>query len=406
MKKNLNTTLLAISIFLLFGNIIITAIPYLPFGNNIKSLNSTQNSLIATENEVKTLINKNFLGEQITEQDFAIGRLKGEVTALKDDYSEYQTASDQAKFSSDLNQNYKGIGIMVEKKDGVILIVKVFNDSPAFQSGLVKGDIITKVGDVSIISQKDPKLEEIVSMIRGEEGTSVKLEIARGGETKQLSVLRKAIKGELITLEVRGNTAVIRIDSFGEGLNDKMNMIANSILANTAITKISIDLRSNTGGLLNEAVDVISYFVPTDSVIVKEKRKIASVDEKEKQIAKAGGNYQELEGNAIIATKSDLKANSLAKYPVSIVVDSFSASASEIVAGSLKDIRGAKLYGQNTFGKGVVQQIFELKNGDYLKLTIAQWITPSGTEINKKGLKPDVELDFKVDALEEAIKGS
>jgi carboxyl-terminal processing protease len=401
MSQKINSILLIVAIALLTANLTLSIGNY---SRSKTSTNTEEQKITQTETEVKELISNNFLGENISDKEFQIGRLKGEVEALKDDYSEYQTKDDQTKFNSDLNQSYKGIGVMIEKKDGVILIVKVFEGSPAKESGVEKGDIITKVGDTSVISQKDPKIDEVVKLIRGEEGTKVDVEVARGGETKKLNITRRAIKGELVTLDVKGSVAVIRIDSFGEDLNTKMNDIANTILADSKITKIVVDVRSNTGGLLNEAVDVLSYFVPSDSIIIKEKRKTKSVDAREMLAAKASGSYEEKDGYSIIGTRSRFKNNSLIKYPVTVVVDSFSASASEIVAGALRDVRGAKIYGQNTFGKGVVQQIFELKNEDFLKLTIAEWLTPNGTQINKIGIKPDLELEFKIDALEKALE--
>jgi carboxyl-terminal processing protease len=160
-------------------------------------------------------------------------------------------------------------------------------------------------------------------------------------------------------------------------LDGKMKDIATQIKSNSDIKSLSLDLRGNTGGLLNQEVEVVSYFVDPDQVVVQEKSKT------------------ELE-----LKKSNLKNPSLKDYPLVVLIDRYSASASEILAGSLRDIRGVKLIGQTSYGKGVVQSIYTLSNGDSLKLTIAEWLTPKGSTINKVGLKPDQEIPLTQDILD------
>jgi carboxyl-terminal processing protease len=188
--------------------------------------------------------------------------------------------------------------------------------------------------------------------------------------------VRADIKADLISLETNGKFAIITVSSFGEGLDKRMQEIAAEIKANSAIEKIILDVRSNTGGLLNESVDLISYFVQPNSTLVLEKSKNKNIL----------GQFE------IQKLASKQVKNSLVNYPVFILTDKFSASASEILAGALRDIRQSKIYGEKTFGKGVVQQLFPLQNGDFTKLTIAEWLTPNGQNIDKVGISPDVEV--------------
>jgi carboxyl-terminal processing protease len=175
--------------------------------------------------------------------------------------------------------------------------------------------------------------------------------------------------------------AIITITSFGDDLDQKMAEKTATIKANSEVDKIIIDVRSNSGGLLNETIEVASYFITENQVVLKEKTK---------------------DSEEVLRTKA--KEDNLQEYDVIVLVDRFSASASEILAGALRDQRKSKLVGQTTFGKGTVQQLFPLENGDKLKLTIAEWFTPSGSVINKEGLEPDITINENEDTLEKALE--
>jgi carboxyl-terminal processing protease len=209
----------------------------------------------------------------------------------------------------------------------------------------------------------------------------VTLEILRGTETKSFPITRGPIANELVTLDVKGNTGVITITSFGSNVGNMFNGIARQIKENPSIDRLVLDLRSNSGGLLQESINIASILQESDQIVVKETSK---------------------KGNTELKTsKSDV---SLANLPLIVVIDPASASASEILAGSLRDNRNTQLVGQKSYGKGVVQSLYPLKNGDTIKLTTAEWFTPKGSKINKTGLQPDVKVSEIEDSLAKAIE--
>ena len=330
----------------------------------------------ALENQIKNLINKNFLFEKPTEKAQDIGKLKGLVAALDDPYSEFLTKEDTQKSRDRLNNRYEGIGVQFGVVDG-IKIEKVLKNSPAQKSDLRVGDELIKINNELV---SEIPLKNLAEKIRGELGTLVKLELKRGGETITKDVPREQIIGELVELEVRGNVGIITISSFGENLGEKMQQIAQKIDSNKEIKSLIIDLRDNGGGLLDETIEVASYFLPDKTLIVQEKSKTRT---------------QKL--------YSVSKSPSLARLPVKVLINGNSASASEILAASLREDREAVLIGQKSFGKGIVQQIFDLGENQ-LKLTIEEWLTPSGNQIHKIGLTPDIIVPIKENSLDIALK--
>ena len=368
--KNISKILLALCLILSIS------LAYIAFGKNnltfTGALNSTTNS--NSETELVNLIKTNYLRDSPDSNKLIEAKNRGIVASLNDPYSEYISKSEEKEFTSNLNQQYKGIGIRIEKVDTLYIVTEVLKNSPAQAKGVLPGDIIFKINEDLVTTQTS--ITQIVQKIRGEQGTSVKIEFIRGGKPIDLEITRADIKADLITLETSGKFAVITISSFGEGLDKRMQQISSQILANPAIEKIIVDVRSNTGGLLNESVDFISYFVQPNTTLVQEKSK----------------NKDVLGQFKIDKLSSKAVSNSLVKYPIFVLTDKFSASASEILAGALRDIRQSKIYGEKTFGKGVVQQLFPLQNGDFTKLTIAEWLTPNGQNIDKVGINPDVEV--------------
>lgn len=331
----------------------------------------------ATDNGLKNLIASEFLYSAPSEDKYREGQFKGLVDSLEDPYSEYVTKSDKDKLNDSLNRRYEGVGIQFDFQSTDIKVVKTIPGSPAEAADVRAGDILAKVDDTDVRSLKD---EEILNKIRGIEGSMVKLEFNRSGEVVIKDLKRAKILTELITLEVRDNVGIIKINSFGENLDSRMQVIASSIKSNPNIKNLIIDVRDDGGGLLNEAIEVISYFLPANTLILKEKSKSSMTEQFSKP-----------------------KTVSLLAYPLQILVNGNTASASEILAGALRDQRSIKLVGQKTFGKGVVQKLFPLINGDSIKLTTAEWLTPNGSQINKKGLEPDIAVDSDKDALEVAI---
>jgi carboxyl-terminal processing protease len=349
---------------------------YTKFLPAVRSLNISSDT--NTQNEILSDIKDYYIGDYPSNDTLAQGQLKGIVESLDDPYSEYLPKDENQQFQDDLNKRYVGIGVAFKQNGSDIVADQVFKDSPAEKAGVQAGDVLQKIDDQSI---SNLSLSDAAQKIRGPKDSTVKLEFSRVGKTFDFSIVREDITTDLITLTTQDDVAIITITSFGDGLDTLMANISQQILKNPAIKRIIIDLRSNTGGLLNQATDVISYFVDPNQVILQEKTKTATTND-----------------------YSITEQNSLKNYPIAVLTDKNTASASEIMAGALRDIRGAKLVGQTTYGKGVVQKLFDLGDGNTLKLTVAEWLTPKGLEINKKGLDPDISVKVGDDSLATAIK--
>jgi carboxyl-terminal processing protease len=330
------------------------------------------------KSEILSIISKNYIDKEIDTNNIETAELKGIVSSLEDPYSTYFSDTEYSNFQNSLDEKYEGIGIGFNQKKEGFIITKVIPNSPAEKSGLKTDDIIEKVNDEDI---KNIDFDKIGDKIRGKAGTAVKIGVLRSGLSSEFSVIRAAIANELVTLTTKSDVGIITISSFGNDVSSKFREVVQKIIDNKSIKYIILDLRSNTGGLLNETVDIASYLQKPDQVVVVEQ-------------SKTGQNK--------LFTK--VKNLSLESYPTVILTDKFTASASEILAGSLRDNRNVKLVGQKTFGKGVVQSLFKLKNGDTLKLTIAKWLTPNGTVINKEGLSPDIKIFETDDIVQKATE--
>ena len=324
------------------------------------------------EEQIRALIEQNY-PEPLADVDFEEGRIRGYVAALEDPYTEYLSAEDWAEFNEALNEQYVGIGIRFSNKVEGYLVEDVIPNSPAANAGLEVGDFIYKIEDT--LASEIP-FDDVAPRIKGPAGSQVNLVLLRGGKEIPVTLTRQAIEIEQLTWSVEGDTGIITISSFGEGLDAKMNQAVRELNA-AGVDKVVLDLRSNGGGLLTGAIDIASYFLPADTVVLTEQ---TSTD---------------TETYRSVAKDQNFSAN----IDVAVVVDRYSASASEIVAGALRDHLGATLVGEKTFGKGVVQRVYPLNNGARLKLTIAEWFTPAGTEIHEIGLLPDVPVAPEEDAL-------
>jgi len=376
--KIIIAVLSALSFILIIISILVTTqiLPTISISNN-RGFRTLTSTTVEAENQVINLIDKNYINEVPTNAQIDEYKVKGLVDSLKDPYSEYLTTEETRDFRNSLNEKFEGIGIRFIEKGGIYVLTEVIANSPAEKSGVKKDDLIFKIDGENT---QNLTTEDVSKKIRGKKGTSVKLTLVRGQDTIELDITRDTIATELITMVKDGDIAIIRISSFGENLQPKMEAIASEIKNDSKIKKIILDLRSNTGGDLQESVKVASFFVDPNQVIVSEKYKTRTKIDK----------------------SVDVK-NSLKNYPLIVAVDSYTASASEIVAGALRDIKGTKLVGEKTYGKGVVQELFPLSNGATLKLTVANWLTPNGNEINKLGLEVDIKSGFE-ESLETAKK--
>lgn len=293
------------------------------------------------------------------------GARHGMIDAIGDPYTTYFNAEEAKAFDSDLNGTFEGIGAELGKTNGQLSILSVIADSPAEKAGLEKNDIILKVNGEDTSSMT---VGGAVTKIRGDKGTSVKLTILRGETTKEYSITRDTITSPSVNTEILdGNIGYMRISRFGDDTTGLAKKAAENFKAQ-GVTKVILDLRGNGGGLVTAAQSVASLWL-NNKVIVSERTGGVTTD----TLRSTGDSV--LEGTKTI-----------------VLVDGDSASASEIVAGALKDNGAATLLGEKTFGKGSVQTVEDLTNGGKLKVTIAKWYTPNGVNINKEGIAPDKEV--------------
>jgi carboxyl-terminal processing protease len=313
-----------------------------------------------------------------TNQDKVYGAVSGLAASYGDPYTLFLPPSDASIFESDISGNFEGVGMEIGNRQNVLTVVAPLKNSPAEIAGIRAGDKILKIDDkVSV----DISADEAVKLIRGKEGTSVKLTLLRDGVKEPIivTVVRKKIDIPTIETEERKDGIfVIRLFSFTENSPSLFRnalreyiIFASGNPANVNGDKLILDLRGNPGGYLDAAVDMASWFLPTGTVVVKE-----DLGEKGAGIIHRSRGYD--------IFNEDLK--------FVILVDGGSASAAEILAGALSDHGKAKLVGSKTFGKGSVQELVSLTDDTFLKITVARWLTPKGVSISEKGIVPQYEV--------------
>ena len=306
--------------------------------------------------------------KHISADDKIQGAINGMVEAFGDPYTIYLPPKEAARFQEDISGNFSGVGMEVGMREGLITIISPLPGTPAEKSGLISGDVIVKIDDKST---EKMRIDEAVRLIRGEKGTEVKFIIFREGDSefRTIPVTRDNIDIPTVKTEKIDDTFIISLYSFNAVSETKMQDAVNEFVGSKA-TKLIIDLRGNPGGFMQSAVDIGSFFLPTGKVVVREK---AGKDGEDKVFRSRNRQIREF-------TTKDLV----------VLVDGGSASASEILAGALKDHGVATVIGTATFGKGSVQELVELDDGASLKVTVARWFTPNDVSISDGGLKPDI----------------
>lgn len=322
--------------------------------------------------KVWDIVDAKFILKPVDQTKLLYGAIKGMIESLDDPYSSYMDPEETKSFKEQLSGNFEGIGAELTTKDSVLTIVSVLKGSPAEAAGLKDGDAIIKINDEDSL---DLSIYEAVSKIRGEKGTQVVLTIGREGEDNpiDIAVTRDTINIPSVTSEIKEvngkNILYLEISTFAENTSAEL---AKEIEKNgSAVDGVLIDLRGNTGGLLSQAVEVAERFLSKDSLVAIE----SFSDEKEREFRTS-------------------KEPIYGEVPVVVLVNGSSASASEILAGALRDQRGVALVGVKTFGKGTVQEYSELgEEGGSLRVSVAKWLTPNRTDINKQGLEPDILIE-------------
>ncbi|WP_456000072.1 S41 family peptidase [Phascolarctobacterium succinatutens] len=316
------------------------------------------------------LLKRNYNGEVDNHQLFD-GALKGMVESVGDPYTVYLNKKDFQQLSEMTVGSFGGIGIVFGKRGNDYVVISALEDNPGAKAGIKSGDIITAIDDKST---REMNMEQVANKIRGKYGTTVTLELKdKEGKLRKVNVVRAEIKNPSVAGQMLANTKIgyIRIAIFNENTGDDFAQ-KYAELEKQGMQALVLDLRENPGGILNAGVDVARMLVP--------KGPIVSV------IDKNGNKYEE--------TSSLEKV----KYPLAVLVDHGSASASEIVAGAIKDTKSGKLFGVKTFGKGSVQSVYRLDNNTAVKITVAKYYTPSGVSIHNVGIEPDVKVELPDDA--------
>ena len=323
--------------------------------------------------EVQNILDRDFISWKASStlpsiQDLNYGIVKGYVDSYKDPYTEFFTPQESKQFEGNIKGSFGGIGAYIGYKDGYSVIISTIKNSPAERAGVKSGDIIVSVDATSTHGMSS---DAVVSYVRGEIGTSVVLEVLHKNESKtsKIKIVREKVNIPILDTEIKNDVFVIHFYSFTEDSASKFQE-ALKTFADSGKSKLIIDLRGNGGGYLESAINIASFFLPKDKVIVSERNSKSVEDKKDYSLGYDFFDHKILK--------------------LGVLIDGGSASASEILAGALKDNGVATIIGEKSFGKGSVQQLIKLSDGSDLKVTVAKWFTPNGVNISESGILPDV----------------
>lgn len=321
---------------------------------------------------LKGLIDENYIGD-VDEEALEEGIYKGYIQGLEDPYSVYYNEEETKDLYETTEGEYSGIGAVLSRdlESGVITLVQIYEGSPAAKAGLKDNDILTKVGDIEVTGMD---LSEVVTYIKGEKGTDVDLTVLRGEDAEEITVTatRDTVEAQTVKYEMlEGQTGYLSVSEFDSVTYAQYEEALNE-LTDQGMTGLIVDLRNNPGGNLNTVCEMLDLVLPKGTIVYTEDK----------------------DGKRETATSDD---EHQINVPMVVLVNGNSASASEIYAGAVQDYGIGKIVGTQTYGKGVVQQIFDLGDGTSVKLTIAEYFTPNGRNIDGEGITPDVEVEYEAD---------
>ena len=337
------------------------------------TLNSYLNGADITYLTTKLVLIKNKLEDtyiyDMDSEKMIESSIKGYVNGLGDKYTEYLTKEDMKDLLETTSGSFVGIGVYMVNNtaDNTIVIVGVIDGSVAQSAGLQVGDIISKVND---IEYKGEQLDKVSEIIKGEEGSEVKITVIRNSETLDFNIKRSSVKIKSVDSKMLDdNIGYIQIASFNDGTADEFKSAYNEI-KDSVKKGLVIDLRNNGGGVVDESLKIAETMVEKGKtlLITADKNKNEKVDKS--------------------------KENPIINVPVILLINNYTASASEILAGTLKENCGYKIVGIQSYGKGVIQSIYSFKDGTGLKVTMEEYFTPNHNVINKVGISPDIEVDL------------
>jgi carboxyl-terminal processing protease len=347
--------------------------------NGYSSLNGSlpKNLNYSSVNKVYQALVNNYDGK-LTQTQLLNGLKQGLATATNDPYTEYFTASEAQQFNGQLNNSFSGIGAELSlNKQNELEVIAPIAGSPAAKAGLKADDIISEINNTSTSGYT---VDQGVDKIRGKAGTKISLQIIRGSQTLNLNITRENIDAPSVTTKILpGNIGYMSISTFGNDTSGLATKAAASFKQDN-VKGIVLDLRDNPGGLVNAAINVSSLWLKPGQEVMQEKR-----------------------GSQVIGTENAIGGDDLNGIPTVVLIDSGSASASEITAGALHDNHDAYLIGQKSFGKGVFQDVICITGkansqgdcpADELKVTIGSWYRPDGQNIEHKGIEPDQKVSI------------
>ena len=322
--------------------------------------------------EVLEKINKEYVDE-IDQSESMDSAINGLLQSL-DPYSAYMPPKIFEEMQTETSGEFGGLGIEVSMEAGVVKVISPIDDTPASRAGLKAGDYIVKINDVQV---QGKSLSEAVDLMRGPVGSGIELTVRRRGERKALTfnIIREVIQVQSVKSEIIDeNIGYIRLTSFNDNSSDQIEKQIKKLKKDKNLNSFILDLRNNPGGLLSQAIKISDFFLENGEIVSTKSRKKS---ENRKWFAKKGDIT---DGKTLL-----------------VLINYGSASASEIVAGALKDHKRAIIVGENSFGKGSVQSIIPLKNRGAIRLTVAKYYLPSGKSISEVGVRPDIEVNEEGD---------
>ena len=337
----------------------------------INFVNSSENNIykkIDIFGEVLEKINKEYVDE-INQSESMDSAINGLLQSL-DPYSAYMSPEIFEEMQTETSGEFGGLGIEVSMEAGVVKVITPIDDTPASEAGLKAGDYIVKINDIQV---QGKSLSEAVDLMRGPVGSGIELTVKRRGTKKALTfnVVREIIEVQSVKSELlENNIGYLRLTSFNDNSSQQIKKQIKKLKKNKNLNSYILDLRNNPGGLLSQAIKISDFFLENGEIVSTKSRKKS---ENRKWFAKKGDI---LDGKTLL-----------------VLINYGSASASEIVAGALKDHKRAILVGENSYGKGSVQSIIPLKNKGAIRLTISKYYLPSGKSISEIGITPDIEVE-------------